>query len=571
LLEQSAAAYRSVLTMAPGHPGTTHNLALVLGQLGKTDELKALLASTKPGSTALTSTIATALGDAQARQDDLPGAYQTFAQAAGSTDDPAIKRKLIQVAMALPAVPNDMPGLVRSWEVRTPAIAAEAYAVMFRKKLAAGDSNAADSLVRWVRLRADGQSLSSDDVQATFGDIKDRSVQQLVGFLLLLEKGSNDAFQDSKVAADFAEEWKQQKPIIRKFPWWAGTRESRDALAMAALAIGRASENAGRSVNAQYQFLCGMQVAPQIDAYFGAALDRLTPLDLITELVWLQVQHPKALDPSGRKVNKFIGIMFEGKGGAYEAHDLIAIQRHHSVLGPIFAERKQWLRGKANFDNAIFQLKSAIRFAGQREKETGFHQALPGLKAMLADGYRAVAQAENERKARVDAAEAALDSDDLRGAETQLKALAETSPDEATGGVARQLSDILEARQAVAGKDPAAEPAWATTSKVEGINSDFLRRQQFKFLADLAASPEVENRDRLLETAWAIAGELPTLIGMEDVLRLERMRAARAGADQPDADRMKIVPGGPKPQRQAGEWLLSLPSSDLPFIASLPQ
>jgi hypothetical protein len=51
---------------------------------------------------------------------------------------------------------------------------------------------------------------------------------------------------------------------------------------------------------------------------------------------------------------------------------------------------------------------------------------------------------------------------------------------------------------------------------------------------------------------------------MEDVLRLERMRAARA----PNRPTMKIVPGGPKPQRQSGEWLLSLPSSDLPFIAS---
>jgi len=573
LLEESATAYRSVLSMAPGHPGTTHNLALVLGQLGETDELKELLAATKPGNPALTTTIAMALGDAQARQNDIAGAYQTFARAVASTDDPAIKRKMIQTASALPEVPEDMPGLVSAWEVRTPAIAAEAYAVMFRKKLAAGDPNASISLVRWVKLRADGQALSSADAKATFGDIEDRSVRDLVGFLLMLEKGSKDTFRDANVAADFTKEWRQQKPIIRKFPWWAETRERRDALAMTGLAIGRASANAGKSVDAQYQFLCGMQVAPPIEEYFFSDLERLTPLDLITELVWLQVQHPKELDPSGRKLNKFIGIMFEGKGGAYEARDLVAIQRHHSVLGPIFAERKQWKRGQGNYDNALFQLKNAIRVAGQRETETGFHQALPGLKALLADGYRAVQQTENEQKARVDALEAALDSDDLRAAETQFAALTETAPGDAAGSVGRQFAEILDARRAVAGGNAAVEPGWATAPKLEGIDAGFLRRQQFKLLADLAVSPGVEHRDRLLETAWAIAADIPTLIGMEDVLRLERMRAARDGADQGEGGRptMKIVPGGPKPRRQSGEWLLSLPSSDLPFIASLPQ
>lgn len=573
LLEQSAAAYRSVLSMAPGHPGTTHNLALVLGQLGKTDELKALLASTKPDTPALTATIAVALGDAQARQGDFAGAYQTFAQTVASTDDPAIERKMIQVASALPTVPDDMPGLVRAWEVRTPAIAAEAYAVMFRKKLAAGDSNASDSLVRWVRLRADGQPLSSADAKATFGDLDDRSVRQLVGFLLLLEKGSNDTFRDAKAAVDFTEAWKQKKPITGKFPWWGESIQRRDALAVAALSIGRASTNAGKSVNAQYQFLCGLQVAPPVDAYFSSELERLTPLDLVTELVWLQVKHPKELDPSGRKLNKFIGIMFEGKGGAYEARDLVAIQRHHSVLGPIFAERKQWKKGQGNFDNAIFQLKNAIRVAGQREKESGFHQALPGLKALLADGYQAVGEPENEQKARVNAVAAALDSDDLRGAETQLAALTGIPSGEAAGNMGRQLAEILEARRAAAGGNAAVEPAWATASELEGVNANFLRRQQFKLLADLAAAPGVENRDRLLETAWGIASTVPTLIGMEDVLRLERIRAARAGADRRGDNRptMKIVPGGPKPQRQSGEWLLSLPSSDLPFVASFPQ
>jgi hypothetical protein len=164
-----------------------------------------------------------------------------------------------------------------------------------------------------------------------------------------------------------------------------------------------------------------------------------------------------------------------------------------------------------------------------------------------------------------------LDSDDLRSAETQLAALTEISSGEAAGSVGL-LTEILEARRAAGGGN-ATLPAWATTSKLEGVSANFLRRQQFKFLADLAAAPEVENRDRLLETAWGIAGTVPTLIGMEDVLRLERVRAARAGADQSAGNppTMKIVPGGPKPKLQPGEWLLSLPSSDLPFVASFPQ
>jgi hypothetical protein len=482
---------------------------------------------------------------------------------------------MIQILSELGAVPDGMPDMVRSWEVRSPAIAAEAYAVMFRKQVENEDNRAWDSLIRWVVLTANSRALSSADTQATFANIPHPSVQQLIRYLQFLETATDHIFTDPEQAKSFTREYDQTSPIINSFSWWRETAERRHALGLAALSIGRASLIAGNPVHAQYQFMVGLQVAPPLEEYIfssGAAFERLAPLDLMTELIWLQVRYPDVLDPYHNKFDGFLSLLFEGKANAYQAGDLIAIQRHHTVLGPIFAERGQWKQGRYFYDNAIFQLSSAIDTAGRREISEKFHQALPGIKAQLAEGYHAIGETANELNARVEATKAALDSDDLTLAETQLTALIAISPGQKAGPVGRQLQQILEARWAVRNGHVTKLPKWATANEMRGLDREFVIRQQFKFLADVSATPAAENQSRVLKTAWARAAEVSTLVGMDDVLRLERMAAALSRQEEGAIEQptMKIVAGGPKPNLKPGQWLLSLPSSDLPFIASLP-
>jgi hypothetical protein len=571
LLVESADAYRSVLEAVPGHADTTRNLALVLGALGATDELKDLVETSQAKAPALAAAVAASLGDLQAGQGDSVSAYRTLAQASAVTDDPLVKRKLIQVVRNLPSVPDDMPDTVRSWEVRSPAIAAEAYAALFLKEQQAGDKRAPDSLLRWVTLTAETSTPSSAETQALFAEAPDPSVKELVGYLKFLEAGTKQTFANPGLP-EISDPYAESFGIGSKFRWWSQSRQRRDALGQVALSVGRASLVAGKEVNAQYQFLVGLQAAPSIDEYIidGPQTDRMTPLDLITELVWLQVRFQIELDPSKNKFDKLLRRMFQGKADAYGANDLVAMQRHHSVLGPIFAQRKQWKKGKAQYDNALFQLSSAVRIAARRESQENFHQALPGIKVLLADGYRAVEDRTKEAKARVDATEAALDSDDLNLAQDQLERLIAISEGESGGPVGQRLTEILGVRRAARSRQPVAAPDWGTIDATPGLDHGFVARQQFKFLADVAAG---SGDPEQAQAALASAGSVSTLIGMEDVLRMERLQAVLTGKKDNGTDApatMKIVPGGLKPKLKPGEWLLSLPSSDLPFVGSLP-
>src|SRR6185295_10787206 len=94
------------------------------------------------------------------------------------------------------------------------------------------------------------------------------------------------------------------------------------------------------------------------------------------------------LDPKGQRLGSIINDMFRSKAAAYERGDLDAIQRHHTVLGMIYARRGVWTStGRAQ--NAIFQLEHALSVARQREASVG-PQPLPELKSQLADGYQSV-------------------------------------------------------------------------------------------------------------------------------------------------------------------------------------
>ena len=571
LLRASAAAYQRVLRDAPGHAATTHNLALVLGSLGDTERLERLLDEASARSAPLASGVAVALGDAYTASADWTNAYSAYARAARLGGEATAQRKMIQAAARLPSVPEAMPALVRDWSTRTPAIAAEAYAAMARIDVPQGRDSGEEALLAWLTLTADARAVSRASASQAFAGMDDAAIMELIGFLGVLEAASDERFTDPREARAFPTRY---PPVIERFPWWRQTTERRHALGLAALSMGRSSAAAGKPVRAQYQLLVGLQSAPEMSEYLFADprhYDRLLPLDLITELVWLQVSHPDLLDPSGEKFEGFIDLLLDGKGEAYQSRDLVSIQRHHMVLGPIFASRGQWTGGRYGFDNAIFQLSRAIRAANEREARDGFHQALPAIKAMLADGYQATDQPALECTARIDAVKAALDSDDLGLARAQLASLLDARPTRAQRAIADTLRAIIDAREAVHAGDSRRLGPWVDAESVDGLDTAFLRRQQFKLLADRLDTLAGARRDVLAHAARDRAGAVATLIGMEDVLRLERIATVLGGEAVVPAPRMTIHPAGESDASGQGRWLVSLPASDLPYIASFPE
>jgi outer membrane protein OmpA-like peptidoglycan-associated protein len=340
--------------------------------------------------------------------------------------------------------------------------------------------------------------------------------------------------------------------------------------------MGQASVVAQKPEQAQRQWILGLQSGPRIEEYVvgGMSEETFVPLELVTELAWLQFRYPN-LDPTGTKFKLFIDLLFKGKAEAYRARDLRAIQRHHTVLGEIFAAKGIWQSDWA--DNAIFQLSHAIDVAERRQQDEGLYQPLPGLKARLAEGYDIVGKPDLAQITAIDAAQAYLDSDRLDKASAWLKRARPTAAPANERARIDTLQEILVYRQAIEGAVLAADEGGETdgvltAERIErgiqnlpGLPADFLVRQQFKIDADLTELglkvPGLLVPEDRADKALFWARKVPTLVGMGDVLRLERV-ATMAAADKGKTGQLavQILAAPPSLSEPADAWLLAMPS-----------
>jgi len=581
LLNASADAYRKVLREEPGQEAAAHNLAVVLGRLGDTAGLERLYEQNETKSPQLAATISVTLGDVHDASGDWDKAYTAYARAVDLAPlDDSAKLRMVASFADVSGGSDQLMSKLGVWEIQAPDIAARGYAAIFQKEGGESTPAANEAIVHWVSQAAASRQISRERVAEAFGKFDAQPVRELMDFLGRLEMPVDSPMPSPGEMQSFLHSGPR---IIDETPWWRETRERRHALAEAALATGRTTTANGNAVQAQYQFLVGLQTAPDMLDYLSSPPpgSDFAPLELITELAWLQYRNPEVLDPGRSKLREIIDLIIESKGMAYEARDYRAIQRHHTLLGEIFAAEDAWTGGSYGFDNAIFQLSGAIRAARQREETEGFYQPQANVKAQLAAGYHVAPQEGDEKAARIAAVLAALDSDDLKLAQDQLSALDEVAANDRP----KELTAILRARAAAfetrvdSEKSDASvrkPPSWAMADTISGVDAPTLRRQKFKLLADIAVAAEIRKNQqaakKYAQAALAAARGVSTLIGTEDVLRLERIATILTGGivspDQPPL--MTIAPSGRKPDRERGEWFLVLPSSDLPFIASFP-
>jgi tetratricopeptide (TPR) repeat protein len=579
LLKASADAYQKALKEDPGQTAATHNLTLVFGQLGDTQGLESLYKQNEAKFPQLAAGISLTLGDLHDAGGEWEQAYTAYARATDLAPlDDSAKQRLVASFGDTAGGSEEFLSRLAAWEMQAPDLAARGYAEIFRKDGGASIA-ASQAIIHWVIQAAASRQISQALVMKTFGDSNAEPIRALMDFLGRLDAPFDDPMPNPGALRNFLYSGSR---IVDEVPWWRETQDRRHALAEAALAVGRATTANGNVVQAQYQFLVGLQSAPSMMDYLSGPSDiDFAPLELITELAWLQYRNAEALDPTGDKLLEVIDLIIESKGMAYDARDYRAIQRHHTLLGDIFAAEGNWTGGRYGFDNAIFQLSAAITAAKRREEGEGFYQPQANVKAELADGYRAEGRSDEEKKVRVSAVLAALDMDDFKLAQSELAALSEMTPNsrpQQLAVIVKTRATVFEARIDSDKPDPSTMklPKWATAKTVDGIDEAPLRRQQFKLLSDLAVAAALRGNAKAsmkyAQAAFKVARGVSTLIGTEDVLRIERIATILIGetvnVDQPPL--MKISPSARNRKRERGEWFLVLPSSDLPFTASLP-
>jgi tetratricopeptide (TPR) repeat protein len=481
--------------------------------------------------------------------------------------------KLVQAYLGLTGSGSDgertgaFPDLVRSWETAHPAAAQDGYLAIVRRHHEVAPEKAEQALLRWIVLASEQRTLSAASVEEAYRGVPFAPVSELHELLLRFEREGPEHFE---TVAD-VERALSERRFGTDLRFWGDTEGRRHVVGLAALALGRASVVARFPEQAERQWVLGLAMAPPMEDYIigGLSEEDFLPLELITELAWLQFRYPE-FDPDGQKFNYFIKLLFVGKAQAYEGRDLRAIQRHHTVLGEIFAAKGIWKSDWA--DNAIFQLSHAIDIAEKRAAEEGFYQPLPGLRERLAEGYDRTGQEDKAAAMLIEAGRAYLDTDDLDRAAAML----DRARDFGETVEAAALNRVLSWRRSVeAALDNGGSGLLDLQQVVRDLRSlrlpaDFVARQSFKLTADLgrlrSRSSTGTARDAA-QSAILAARQANTLIGTGDVSRLEW--SANSVWDAPRPLSVDITPA-PAPRLQGQpDWQVSLPSSDRAFSATI--
>jgi tetratricopeptide (TPR) repeat protein len=503
-LKESIKSYMNVLKDSPGHGPTLYSLALIYIEMDDLDKAEFYLKEAIAADKKRGPSYALRLGDLWMDRGEPTKAldvYKTAVKMKPGASTP--RRRVIKAYRELPKERwRELFELASEWEANPASakVAAEGYAAVMDLTYLTDTGMAERSLVRWVGLMGRKGWLSLGSLNALPAGWKPAAVEELKGYLDVPDSG------------------------IDRSGWWASKHERRQAIAEAAFSIGARRLRKVSAQEAEAVWKAGVEVAPRYHDYHEELKEcRLIRLELQTELAALYNKYP-ALDEEGNKLEAIVQDLFRKKGAAYARKDMEAVQRHHTVLGIIYAENGVW-RSEHYAANAIFQLEHAIRTAERREAESGFYQPLPKLKAFLAEGYASIEERTMACATYLKAAEAYLDTDQLDKAEKMLGlAKGQAGPGDEDEAREIQLSNILEARQEIA----EGEYTGFFDKEIPELSESFLARQRFKALSDMARTAKRSGDSALTEKyaaeAYSVAFKSsPSIIGIADRLRFSKI------------------------------------------------
>jgi len=205
--------------------------------------------------------------------------------------------------------------------------------------------------------------------------------------------------------------------------WWTANNYRRHIVASILLKMEGTALMNGDIKSAVQMLENALKVAPEFYVYNGDPKLKIyfpVKVDVAIELSRLYNQYPK-LDLDKAKYDALIQELFNEKSMHYLQNDLESIQKSHTMLGLIFADRNIW-KSTWFAGNAIFQLENAIKFQKRIEKKNPEKfKPIPSLYQTLAKGYKMTNQPEMEYRTLIDAAVGYLDLDNLSMADSIIQ------------------------------------------------------------------------------------------------------------------------------------------------------
>jgi tetratricopeptide (TPR) repeat protein len=130
-----------------------------------------------------------------------------------------------------------------------------------------------------------------------------------------------------------------ENPPGPDFVYWQGSFLRRHIAASALRALGQYQRISGQPEQAVNLYQKSLNLAPPYYVYTEELRDRpIVGLDAALDLAALFQAFPR-LDPKGEQFRKLENELLEEKTMAYVEKNLVAVQKFHTVLGVIYAER----------------------------------------------------------------------------------------------------------------------------------------------------------------------------------------------------------------------------------------
>ncbi|RKD88352.1 tetratricopeptide repeat protein [Mangrovibacterium diazotrophicum] len=320
----------------------------------------------------------------------------------------------------------------------------------------------------------------------------------------------------------------------------------------------------------------GLQIAPEFYVYDHPKLKNYYPIkmDIAVELSRLYNRYPE-MDLDNSKYDEMIRRLFNEKSAHYLQNNLEAIQKSHTMLGLIFADRgiwtSDWYAG-----NAVFQLKSAIRFQKQIESANPEKfKPIPAIYQLLAEGYAKTNQPDLVPNTLLEAAAGYLDLDNLSMADSLIKKAGSSgnhSPklteklgelnlitkmrlDIRNDTYNFKSSDVEQLEKTIAGSK-------VFTMPVAAGDQSFLNRQKFKILADLGArcsenNPNYQYPSFEIKALNYISDE-KALGNFQDISRLNQIEGKfQSNLDRGSSVQINQVKSLSEPKEESRTWQLN--------------
>ena len=426
----AAEYYNKALSDQPHNVQIISNLALVLQHLGKWEEAVNMFNRAAEIDTEKRESYLIAIGDLYLENNHLSQALESYRKAVGlNPTNETAHRKILTLYKRLPVEQIDelFEYSVYLEEINHPELAKDGFDQVINRSFISNSSLAEEALIYWAELSAlqgwiDEESLQALPVQ----EWSSSAINELIGLVGNPEINANN------------------------LNWWGENLLRSHVAASILKAVGTHMYVNGEIIRTANVYELALWIAPGFYSYDHELANKpIIRMNIVLELASLYTKHPQ-LDPNGDKFQDLEDLLFREKGTSYEMGALEAIQRSHTVLGLIYAEREKWSRWGA--DNGIFQLEHALSTAKQlAEIDPKNFQPLPHLQSLLIKGYSEIGREDKIFTLSLNSAMGYLDLDDISKAEQMLES---ASTFFATGTVTEkrkhnELKIILTTRQQI--------------------------------------------------------------------------------------------------------------------------